>query len=697
MLRWIWANRVPLVPVWVVLATAAAGLTARFVGTALPSWQIAGVTALACLPSAAYAWRIKAPWHRRWVLALTFYVGGAVTWMHGLTRAEDILPASVLLLGLGVAMLVGRMVNGGLGERVTTEGELRDWPEAAKRIAMPELRWVGTKIIPGQGWTAKLTWPRGAYDIDAVRKSVHRIEGARDLPTGSLRLLPVGRSHNTLDAIYLARDPSKGRVLDWPGPSKVDGYSAADPVPLGEHDDETVVSVQRFRPGKGERRILVGGASESGKSGVINNFVGEDACRDDVVGLGMDLKGGIELGPWSKVLLWMIHNVDGAIEMCNALEAGAVYRQDYMREVLKVRVWPLSPALPAVRVTVDEIRKLAGSSSGRSGKQQRMLLDQLIDVATQGRAVGFGLLAAGQLLTLEALGTSQIRSQFDIRIGLRMNEEESAKYVFPDDPGLRLHKIPAELPGTAHVKDGDKLDPQTHRGYYWSDELVAEVAELRAGGGAMLDQGTGDAMAAASPMFAEIWARVQGGDVPAERGESDGDDRGTAGGDGVSIETALQLLGAQSGTGEQLVEQYRAGTLDPDILGMACDLTGRPRPVVPAVFEHGDVAMTEVVARNRARTSTPGAVEPTPLRPRAVERLSDDAAKAKMRAMLAAAGPQGCRAIELYQAATRSSSWFNPIINSWIDDEGSVVRNGHGRYADARVLAAAIRTSGHDG
>lgn len=710
MLRWLWEHRVTLVPVWVVLGAACTGLAARFWLTDLPTWQVAGLVALVLLPVLVWATRIARKWRRRWVLLLTGATGALITWMHAATpeTAPLMLLAHTVLL---VAILVGRLANAPLGEKVTMEGELRDWPEAGKRIGYPETRWVNTRLLSTGGWTARLVWPRGQYDRDQVRRDVHKFEGARDLPAGSLRLMPVGRARNTLDAIYIPDAPG-GRKIPWPG---VTHSSVTEPVALGVRDDGTPVAITRFRAGKGERRILVGGASESGKSGVINNLVGEDACRDDVVGLGMDLKGGVELGPWAKVLLWMVHNIDGAIEMLAALEAAAAYRLDYMREHGH-RVWPVSPALPAIHLTIDEIRKLAGSTSGRTGKQQRLLLDRLVDVATQGRAVGLGFVAAGQRLTLEALGTSQISSQFDIRIGLRMNERDSASYVFPDD-NVRLHEIPSERPGMAYLKDGDRLDPMTHQGYFWSDELVAEVAELRAGGGAMLDQGTGDAMAAASPLFAEVWAKVRGGDgdatpdwFPADLdgdtgdrsgdhgGDSTGDAGESAGGDsGVSIETALLLMGAQTGNGEELVAAHRAGTLPEELLDIACDLTGRPRPPrAPETFRVGDVLMSDVVARNRERTLPEGAVAPTPLPVRPRPKLSDTQARATMRQALAQAGATGCSAKDLYTAAGRSSSWFHPVINEWIDDEGTVVRGGHGRYVAAQFASELART-GADG
>jgi hypothetical protein len=452
--RWMAAQRTALTPLWAVLVLSLAGLVERYLIDTAPLWQRAALIVLGAAPPLIFASRLAKWWWRWWDVTLTVAGAAWVVWV-GLLATDRWGMALGALVAFGLAMFTGRLLNTDLKAKVTVEGEFRDWPEKAKRIGYPDITWVNHKVVPGQGWTAKLVWPAGAYDRDRVVKDVHRFEGARDLPVGSLRLLFHGKSRNSVDAIYVQDDRTTVAV-EWPGPTG-DHLSAADPVRVGRRADETEVTVARYLPDVGERRILLGGSSGSGKSEMIHNFVGEDAVRDDVVGLGMDLKGGVELGLWDDVLLWMIHDIEGAMQMLAALEAAAVYRQGVLRG-RKLRVWRVSPTLPVIHVTVDEIRRLAGSQSGRTGKQQRILLDRLIDVATQGRNVGIGLLAAGQLLTLEALGTSQIRSQFDVRIGLRMNEEESAHYVFPRRRGAAARDR-RERPGDRLPEGRDDLGP----------------------------------------------------------------------------------------------------------------------------------------------------------------------------------------------------------------------------------------------
>lgn len=662
-LRWIWTYRVGLTPAFVALALGLGGLGLRLFAVDTPMWARGGLILLAAVPPLLYASRIAKWWLRWWDALLVLAAAGWLAWV-ALFPTDQVDLAALALAALAVAMWISMGLDADLRSRVRVEGRFRDWPEIAKRIGYPEIRWVMHKEIPGQGWTARLSWPAGTYDRDAVIKDVAKFEGARELPVGSLRLLHHGRSRNAVDAIAVLDDPNT-TAIEWPGPEQAN-QSVTDSVPLGPHGDKTLARVTRYSKREGARRVLIGGSTNSGKSGVIHQFVGEDANRTDVVQLGMDLKGGLELGLWEAVLLWMVSDIAGSIEMMRALEAAAEYRMAYMRG-LGVRVWPVSPEFPAIHVTVDEIRRLAASKAGRSNKQQAILLDRLIDVATLGRAVGIGLLAAGQHLTLEALGSSQLSSQFDIRIGLRMNKAESAAYVFPDNPEVRLHEIPADQPGTGYVKDGEVMDHQPWRGYFWTDEMVAHVAALRAGAGPMLDRGTGDAMAAVSPLFAAVWARLTDW-VP--EGDGDGDTGGGPAGDPVG-EPDWSVIEEVDGD-TAVVPGDPVGTASAD----GGDPWAGPDP---------DVSWAAVVAARARRTGVPPV---TALPEREPEKLPPEQARAVVRRMLREAGPEGLAPRELYRAVGYSSTWLHGVITQ-LDDEGEVVRTGHGRYADATAVARA--------
>lgn len=665
--RWIWTYRVGLTPLFVATLLGSGGVTLRFALDSTPMWARGGIILLAAVPPLIYASRIAKWWLRWWDALLTVAAALWLAWF-ALYDTDQYAMAALGLGALIITMWISMGLDADLRSRVRVEGRFRNWPEAAKRIGFPEARWTNHKEIPGQGWTARLEWVAGAYDRDDVIRHVAKFEGARGLPVGALRLMHHGRSRNSVDALCVLDDPNT-KAIEWPGPVAAE-QSITDPVPLGPHADQSLATIVRYHKDQGARRVLIGGSTNSGKSGIINQLVGEDSCRTDVVQLGMDLKGGLELGPWEKVLLWMVSDIGGCIEMLAALEAAAVYRQDFMR-TLGVRVWPVSPSLPAITLTVDEIRRLAASTAGRSHREQTVLLDRLIDVATQGRAVGIGLAAAGQHLTLQAMGSSQFSTQFDIRIGLRMNKADSTVYVFPDDPGIRLHEISADLPGTGFVKDGEILDRLPFRGYFWSDELVAHVAEMRAGAGPELDEGTAMAMAAASPRFARVWAAL-GHDIPIVDGDTRGDTRGDTGGDtrtttaGTGGDTRRDTRGDTGG------DAGGDGPGDGD-----GDIWEPPDP---------DVSWGAVAKAHARRT---GITPPTTLRTPEPRKLSQAEAVAAVRRMLAEAGPEGVAPRDLYTAATRSSSWLHPLINQWCD-EGTAMRTSKGRYADPRSVYARV-------
>lgn len=69
-------------------------------------------------------------------------------------------------------------------------------------------------------------------------------------------------------------------------------------------------------------------------------------------------------------------------------------------------------------------------------------------------------------------------------------------------------------------------------------------------------------------------------------------------------------------------------------------------------------------------------------------RLSEEQARTVVRERLSAGGAAGVRAVDLYTAAGRSSSWFHPVVSEWIE-AGEVERHGHGRYRAVEQLSDA--------
>ena len=83
-------------------------------------------------------------------------------------------------------------------------------------------------------------------------------------------------------------------AIPWPGPSV---SSITEAIDLGPFEDADPCRVS-FLP----RHALFGGATGAGKSGGLNVLIGNlSACRDVVI-WAIDLKKGMELGPWISCL-----------------------------------------------------------------------------------------------------------------------------------------------------------------------------------------------------------------------------------------------------------------------------------------------------------------------------------------------------------------------------------------------------------
>ncbi|MGH3921808.1 MAG: hypothetical protein ACRDTT_02850, partial [Pseudonocardiaceae bacterium] len=113
-------------------------------------------------------------------------------------------------------------------------------------------------------------------------------------------------------AVRVELDPHRAdhaliRVLDAdpharaiPYPTDQHNPSAASitrPVPLGLFEDARPATLTLTH-----RHGLLGGVAGAGKSGVLNVILATLAACSDVVLWGIDLKGGMELGPWASCL-----------------------------------------------------------------------------------------------------------------------------------------------------------------------------------------------------------------------------------------------------------------------------------------------------------------------------------------------------------------------------------------------------------
>jgi hypothetical protein len=243
--------------------------------------------------------------------------------------------------------------------------------------------------------------------------------------------------------------------------------SITEPIDLGPFEDAAPVRVLFLR-----RHALFGGATGSGKSGGLNVLMGNlSACRD-VVTWAIDLKRGVELGPWAPC----IDRLATTPAEARALLADAVAVLEGRADHLAARgqrVWQPTPDLPALVVIVDEYAELAETVPDAASSAD--------SIGRRGRAVALTLVAATQRPTQKAMGQGALRSQMDVRICFRVRERRDVDLILGQGmltAGWQADKRNA--PGKFLISAPEHDTPRRARAYLLTDEAVSETAARHA-------------------------------------------------------------------------------------------------------------------------------------------------------------------------------------------------------------------------
>jgi hypothetical protein len=249
-------------------------------------------------------------------------------------------------------------------------------------------------------------------------------------------------------------------AIPWPGPSVT---SITQPIDFGPFEDATPCRVLFLR-----RHGLAGGATGGGKSGWLNVLMGNLAACEDVVIWGIDLKRGMELGPWGSC----IDRLATTSEEARALLADAIAILEARAALLAERgqrVWEPSPEMPALIILIDEYAELVDEAPEA--------VKDADSVARRGRAVAVNLIAATQRPTQKAMGQGAVRSQMDIRVCFRVRERKDVDLILGQGmlaAGWNAHALNA--PGKFLISAAEHDTPRRARAYLLTDQAVANTA-----------------------------------------------------------------------------------------------------------------------------------------------------------------------------------------------------------------------------
>ena len=456
-LRWVWRYRSELAPLYVVGAVLGA---ACWLHAGHRNWWplVVAVAAMTAATLAAFGSRagLPTPIERLYAAVTTLAVGG---WVADTSIVGPFTTPLPQLLAIGGTILaVPWWAHARRRARVRVERKLEAWPEIAQAVGLAGSQ-VMSAVVDVWGWRARFRLARGQTITDVIAK-IPALESGLGTFRGAVRVYPTPDDlANRCELRVLDMDPHAD-AIPWPGPSVT---SITQPIDFGPFEDASSCRVLFLR-----RHGLAGGATGGGKSGWLNVLMGSLVACGDVVIWGIDLKKGMELGPWAAC----IDRLAASPEEARALLADAVAILEARAALLAARgqrVWEPSPDMPALIILIDEYAELVDEAPEA--------VKHADSIARRGRAVAVNLIAATQRPTQKAMGQGAVRSQMDVRICFRVRERKDVDLILGQGmltAGWHAHTLNA--PGKFLIAAAEHDTPRRARAYLLTDQAVAETA-----------------------------------------------------------------------------------------------------------------------------------------------------------------------------------------------------------------------------
>jgi len=183
-----------------------------------------------------------------------------------------------------------------------------------------------------------------------------------------------------------------------------------------------------------------------------------------VVIWAIDLKRGVELRPWAPCLDRLATTPDQAAALLADAVTILFARAQHLADHGK-REWQPSPAMPALVIIIDEYAELADDAPDA--------MSDTDTIARLGRAPAVTLVAATQRPTQKVMGQGAVRSQMNIRISFRVEEQRDVDLILGQGKlkaGWHAHKLNA--PGKFLISAPEHDTPRRARAYMLTDDDV---------------------------------------------------------------------------------------------------------------------------------------------------------------------------------------------------------------------------------
>ncbi|MEU0857509.1 FtsK/SpoIIIE domain-containing protein [Streptomyces griseofuscus] len=317
------------------------------------------------------------------------------------------------------------------------------------------------------GWRAVVVLPPGR-DTAPQKVIARRDQLAANLGLAGKLRLAKGEKDNELVACLYESDPL-GSTLAWPGPTTT---SCAEPAVLGMDAFGQPVTVPLLY-----NHVLVGGASDNGKSSLQSVLIAYAVACEDAEVLLIDLKpGAVELGPWRSCAAGFADSPTRAMSLLKSIWAEVERRGQLLADLGRklgkpVKKWVPAEHGPAWFVFIDELAELI-----RRVPPAAQLVESLLQVA---RFVGITLVCATQSPSNRVFGgNTDGRQQYQVRIGLGAKESTTANLIFgPGAHGDGWCLDELEGPGYFLRWDRSHPVPVVSRAFLMSDEEIGATVQ----------------------------------------------------------------------------------------------------------------------------------------------------------------------------------------------------------------------------
>jgi S-DNA-T family DNA segregation ATPase FtsK/SpoIIIE len=456
LMRLAWRYRSEIVPAVMAGVVLAAGW---WLHAAHPGWWpfLLVVSDLAAFALAMFGGHIRLTRlaERLYAAAAALAVGGwlAIAAILG-PLASPMLP--ILLFG-ALIFAVPWWAHRRRRARAQMQRAFAPWPDIARAVGLPGAK-IQSARVDLWGWRARVKLAYGQTIAD-LTAGIPAIESALGTYRGAISIHSAGDGKANWCELRVLDTKPHTEAIPWAGPS---ARSITEPVNFGSFEDAGPCRVSLLR-----RHALLAGAADSGESDGLSVLVAVLAACNDVVIWAVDLRKGIELGPWVPCIDRLATTPAAAA----ALLADAVTilqaRTGYLAAVGR-RTWEPTPAMPAVVIVIAEYAELADKVPVARG--------DIRFIARCGRVVAVTLIAATLQPAHKAPGQDAVWSQMDIRICFRVRERKDVDPVLGRGmlhAGWHAHTLDA--PGKFLISAPEHTSQKRAWAYRVTDEDVART------------------------------------------------------------------------------------------------------------------------------------------------------------------------------------------------------------------------------